>query len=75
MVGLAAAALALLVHQLENYLLVPKIMEKSVGVSPIATLLSLAIGAKIAGVVGVLISVPVLITLQVFFKEYLAQKG
>lgn len=73
-VGLAAAALALLVQQLENYLLVPKIMEKSVGVSPIATLLSLAIGAKIAGIVGIMISVPILITLQVLLKEYLERK-
>lgn len=71
LMGLAAAALAFLVNQLENYLLVPKIMEKSVGVSPFAVLLSLAIGAKIAGIVGVLVSVPVLITVQVLLKEYL----
>jgi predicted PurR-regulated permease PerM len=72
--GLAAAALAFLVHQLENYLLVPKIMEKSVGFSPIIILLTLAIGAKLAGIVGVLISVPVLITSQVILKEYLSSK-
>jgi predicted PurR-regulated permease PerM len=72
--GLATAALAFLVHQLENYLLVPKIMEKSVGVTPIATLLSLAIGAKIAGIVGALIAVPILITLQVLLKEYFEKK-
>lgn len=72
--GLAVAALALLVHQLENYLLIPKIMEKSVGISPIAILLTLAVGAKLAGIVGVIISVPVLITSQVLLKEYLSQK-
>lgn len=72
--GLAAAALVFLVNQLENYLLVPKIMEKSVGISPIAVLLSLAIGAKIAGIVGVLISVPILITVQVLLQEYLEHK-
>jgi predicted PurR-regulated permease PerM len=73
--GLAVAALGLLVHQLENYLLVPKIMEKSVGISPIVILLSLAIGAKLAGIVGAIISVPVLITGQVLLKEYLNSRG
>ena len=74
LMGLAVAALGLLVHQLENYLLVPKIMEKSVGISPVVILLALAIGAKLAGIVGIIISVPVLITSQVLLKEYLAQK-
>jgi predicted PurR-regulated permease PerM len=70
-IGLAAAALALLIHQTENYLLVPKIMEKSIGVSPIIILLALAIGAKLAGIVGIIISVPVLIASQILLKEYL----
>lgn len=73
-IGLATAALAFLVQQLENYVLVPKVMEKSIGVSPIIILLSLAIGFKIAGIVGALISVPVVITLQVLAKEYLLSK-
>ena len=68
--GFGVAALAFLIQQLENYLFVPKIMEKSVGVSPIITLLALAIGARIAGVVGMIISVPSVITLQILIKEY-----
>jgi len=54
--------------------LVPKVMEKSVGVSPIVTLLALAVGAKLAGIAGVFISMPVLITSQVLLKEYLSSK-
>lgn len=68
--GLGVLGMAFLVHQLENYILVPKIMEKSVGVSPIVTLIALAIGAKLAGIVGIIISVPMVITLQVLVKEY-----
>lgn len=73
-IGFAAAFLGLLVHQIENYLLVPKIMEKSVGVSPIVTLLALAVGAKLAGIAGIFVSMPVLITGQVLLKEYLSSK-
>ena len=73
-IGIATTALAFLIQQLENYLIVPKIMEKSVGVSPIIILLALTIGFKITGPMGALISVPVFITLQVFVKEYVASK-
>ncbi|MEK7113016.1 MAG: AI-2E family transporter [Patescibacteria group bacterium] len=74
LMGLAVAALAFLIQQLENYLFVPKVMEKSVGVSPIVTLLALAIGFRIAGVVGAVISVPVVLTIQVLSKKYLFPK-
>ena len=72
--GLAVVALAFLVQQLENYVLIPKIMQKSAGVSPIITLLALAIGAKLAGVFGILFAVPVVITLQVLLTEHFKLK-
>jgi predicted PurR-regulated permease PerM len=71
LIGIAVLALAFLVQQVENYVFVPKVMEKSVGVNPIITLLALTIGFRIAGVVGVIISVPVVITIRVLSKEYL----
>ena len=74
LMGLAVAALAFLIQQVESYLFVPKVMEKSVGVSPIVTLLALAIGFRMAGVVGAVISVPVVLTIQVLSKKYLFLK-
>ena len=72
--GLGATAVSFLVHQLEGYVLVPKIMEKSVGVSPLIILISIAIGAKLLGIMGVIISVPFVITLQVLIKEYVISR-
>lgn len=74
LMGLATAALYFLIQQVENYVIVPKVMEKSVGVSPIVTLLSLAIGARLAGFVGILIAVPVFITAQTFIDLYLTSR-
>lgn len=68
--GFGVSALSFLIQQLENYILVPKVMEKSVGVSPIITLVALAIGARLAGITGMIISIPSVITLQVLIKEY-----
>lgn len=75
LVGVGAAVVAFIVNQLENYILVPKIMQKSAGVSPLLVLLSVAIGVKIAGVMGALIAVPFVVTLQVILKEYFGDKS
>lgn len=42
----------------ENNLLVPKIMQKAVGLNPIIVLISILIGAQLFGVVGALLSIP-----------------
>ncbi|MFC1649301.1 AI-2E family transporter [Patescibacteria group bacterium] len=73
LVGFATIALYVLIQQVENYVFVPKVMEKSAGVNPIITLLALAIGLKLAGMLGILVSVPVVIVLQIMIKEYMAR--
>jgi predicted PurR-regulated permease PerM len=72
--GVGVAALVFLIQQLESYVLVPKVMQRSVGVSPLITLIALAVGARLAGIVGAIISVPVLITLQVIANKYLIKE-
>lgn len=69
LMGFAVAANYFLVQQLENYLFVPKILQRTAGVNPIITLLALAIGFRLDGMVGLLISVPVFITCRVLFTE------
>jgi predicted PurR-regulated permease PerM len=68
--GLATVALAFLVQQTENYLLVPRIMQSSVGLNPIITLLSLAIGFRLAGVIGAIISIPLVVAAKVILQDY-----
>ena len=68
--GIGVVAVSFLVNQLENYVLVPKIMQRSAGVSPLVVLISIAIGAKLAGVTGAIIAVPLVVTLQAVIKEY-----
>ena len=73
-VGIGATASAFLIQQLENYVLVPKIMGKTIGISPLVILVAVTIGAKLLGIVGVIISVPFVLTLQVLINEYLVAK-
>lgn len=72
--GLAVAALMFLIQQVENYIFVPKVMERSANISPVVTLLSLVIGFRVAGIVGAILSVPIVIVLRVIMQEFVWKK-
>lgn len=57
--GLLALGVFGLVQQLEGYVLTPLIMKKAVGLNPVVVILALMIGAKLGGVIGIVVSVPV----------------
>ncbi len=64
--GIIVALIYLLIQQFENHLIYPMVVRKIVGVSPILVIVSLVIGLKLAGFLGVLLSVP----LAAVFMEY-----
>lgn len=72
--GLAVAALYFLVQQLENSVIVPKVMERSVGVRPLLTIIALAVGFKLAGVIGAILAIPVVLVVQVIWREFFTQE-
>jgi len=72
LMALSVAAWAFLVQQLENNLIVPKIMEKSIGVNPLITILALAIGFKLAGVMGTILAIPVYLAIEVLVSEFIS---
>ena len=69
--GLGVLALYLAIQQLENNIIVPKVMQKTVGFSPLITLLALLIGGKLFGVVGALLSVPLTLIIVIITKHVL----
>lgn len=58
------------VQQLENLVLVPKIMQKAVGLSPIIIIVALLIGAKLLGVIGAVLAIPIAASLSVLISEW-----
>jgi len=59
----------LVLHQLEANILVPKIMERSVGVSPVAVMIALLIGGSLMGIAGAILAVPTAALLSVIIEE------
>ena len=63
----------LIYAQLENSVLTPRIMQQSVGLSGLAVLIALMLGASLAGVVGALVSVPTAVLVAELLNEYLVK--
>jgi predicted PurR-regulated permease PerM len=59
-------------QQLENHLLVPKIMQRQVGISPVFVIIALLIGGSLLGVIGAILAIPTAAILQVLFEETLS---
>jgi predicted PurR-regulated permease PerM len=57
-------------QQLENHILVPKIMERQVGISAVTVIIALLIGGKLLGIVGAILAVPTAAILQVVLQEF-----
>lgn len=65
---LAALLLYLLIQQLENNVLVPKIQGDAVELHPSAVMLALVIGASLGGVLGAIVSLPIAAALRDLFR-------
>lgn len=61
-------------QQIENHLIQPVVYGRTVQLSPLAVLISVLIGAELAGVLGALAAIPVAGTLQVIFLDWLRHR-
>jgi predicted PurR-regulated permease PerM len=67
--ALAVIIFFLLQQQFENHVLVPKVMERQVGVSAVTVIISLLIGGSLLGIVGAILAIPTAAILQVILQE------
>lgn len=58
----------------ENNVLVPRIMERQVGVSPVTIIVALLIGSSLLGFMGAILAVPTAAILQVIIQEHFAHQ-
>jgi predicted PurR-regulated permease PerM len=61
-------------QQIENHLLVPKVMSRQVGVSAVTVIVALLIGGKLLGIPGAILAVPTAAILQVILTEWMAAR-
>lgn len=69
LLALLTLVIYIVIQQLENHILVPKIMQKATGLHPIVSIFALLIGVKIAGIAGALLAIPVATVLRVIIED------
>jgi predicted PurR-regulated permease PerM len=72
--GLILIVFFVLYQQLENHVLQPLVYSRTVQLSPLVILVSVLIGAQIAGVLGALVAIPVAGTIQVLLLAWLEER-
>lgn len=61
----------LVIQQLENILLVPRVMRKAVGVNPFISLLSIFAFSSLFGIVGALMAIPIAAIIQILLDHFI----
>ncbi|MGV8980697.1 AI-2E family transporter [Clostridium sp.] len=58
------------VQQVDNNLLAPKIVGESVGLHPVFTMLAIIIGGSVGGLIGMLVAVPVAASMKILLSKW-----
>ena len=72
--GIVVVAFFIVYQQVENHILQPVVYGRTVQLSPLAVLISVLIGAELAGVLGALAAIPVAGSFQVVLVDWLRHR-
>lgn len=63
----------ILIQQLENNVLVPKIMAASAHVGPLVAIVAILIGLQLGGMIGALLAIPIYVVIRLIYSTFLLQ--
>ena len=67
--ALIVGVMVFIIQWVENNILIPILMNKTLGVNPIVIFISMIIGGLVMGVVGVLLAVPISVIITMIFDK------
>ncbi len=73
--AILVVAVYVVIQQLESYLLSPLIVQKATGISPLVVILSVLIGINLAGFWGLILAIPVAVTILEYVKDLESAKA
>lgn len=73
-VGIASIVFYLVYQQVENYLIYPQVMRRSVEVSDLAAIVAALLGVALLGVIGALIAIPAVAAAQLILREVVVRR-
>jgi predicted PurR-regulated permease PerM len=63
------------VHEFEVYLIYPLVVRRAVGISPLIVILSLLVGLELGGFWGIILAIPVAVSLFEFLDDVEKEKA
>lgn len=69
-IGLGALLLSIVIQQLENNWIVPKVMQSATGTAPLVTIIVLLVGFTLGGIAGAILSMPIFLTVKTVIKAF-----
>jgi len=66
--------LYIIIQQIENNILVPYVMSKSLDLSPFLVFVVMFIGASLGGIMGIILAVPLTGIARIIYIEYLGKR-
>ncbi|WP_406318190.1 AI-2E family transporter [Streptosporangium sp. NBC_01639] len=67
--GIICAIFFVVYQQIENYLIYPRVMKRSVDVAPAVTVIAALFGGALLGIVGALLAIPVAAAIALIIRE------
>ncbi len=67
--GLFVALFYFIIQQFESHLIYPLVVRKVIGIPPVLVIVALVVGAKMAGFLGILLSVPITAIIMEFLND------
>jgi len=72
--GLWTAVLYIGIQQIENHVLMPLIISRTLGINPVVVVISLLVGFNLAGILGMILAVPVATVIVEWFNDIIEKK-
>ena len=73
-VGIACIIFYIVYQQVENYLIYPRVMSRSVNISGAMTVIAALVGASLLGVVGALLAIPTAAAIMLLVREVFVRR-
>ncbi len=74
MLSLWMSIFYIILQQIENNLLIPYIMNKAVGLSPIIIIFAMMVGGQYLGLLGLILAIPIATTAAIFVHDYTSKQ-
>ena len=73
-IGIACVIFYIVYQQVENYLIYPRVMSRSVDISGAMTVIAALIGASLLGVIGALLAIPTAAAIMLLVRELFVKR-